>query len=426
MKCRVCGKKAAVEVRRQGQAFCSEHYLEWFERQVERAIRRHRMLNEHDRVLVAVSGGKDSIALWEVLHRLGYATTGLHIQLGIDAYSQRALKATRAYAQNRGLPLIVVDLKEAYRLAIPELAELTRRRACSVCGLTKRYVMNRVAVEEGFDVVATGHNLDDEASVLLGNVLHWQTDALVRQGQRALKATRAYAQNRGLPLIVVDLKEAYRLAIPELAELTRRRACSVCGLTKRYVMNRVAVEEGFDVVATGHNLDDEASVLLGNVLHWQTDALVRQGPVLPAKTKLAKRVKPLYLLTEREILAYTLLRRLPYQHEECPFAAGAKSLLYKEALNKLESAMPGTKQAFLEQYLKKIEPILKEGLPAGEIELKACERCGYPTTGEVCAFCKTWDHAYRWARKRAVLPDETRFEPKPALAFYAKTAADGG
>ncbi len=331
MKCRVCGKKAAVEVRRQGQAFCSEHYLEWFERQVERAIRRHRMLNEHDRVLVAVSGGKDSIALWEVLHRLGYATTGLHIQLGIDAYSQRALKATRAYAQNRGLPLIVVDLKEAYRLAIPELAELTRRRACSVCGLTKRYVMNRVAVEEGFDVVATGHNLDDEASVLLGNVLH-----------------------------------------------------------------------------------------------WQTDALVRQGPVLPAKTKLAKRVKPLYLLTEREILAYTLLRRLPYQHEECPFAAGAKSLLYKEALNKLESAMPGTKQAFLEQYLKKIEPILKEGLPAGEIELKACERCGYPTTGEVCAFCKTWDHAYRWARKRAVLPDETRFEPKPALAFYAKTAADGG
>ncbi len=322
MKCRVCGRKAAVEVRRQGQAFCPEHYLEWFEHQVERAIRRHRMLRKSDRVLVAVSGGKDSIALWEVLRRLGYATTGLHLQLGIGGYSQRALEATRRYAGERGLPLIVVDLREAYRLSIPELAELTRRRTCSVCGLTKRYVINRVAVEEGFDAVATGHNLDDEASVLLGNVLH-----------------------------------------------------------------------------------------------WQTDALVRQGPVLPAKEKLAKRVKPLYLLTEREILAYTLLRRLPYQHEECPFSVGAKSLLYKEALNRIEAQSPGTKQAFLEQYLKRIEPVLQAGLPAGEVALKACERCGYPTTGEVCAFCKTWDQAYRWARKKRILPGESVFAPEPALRF---------
>ncbi len=330
MKCAVCGRKAAVEVRRQGRAFCPEHYLEWFEHQVERAIRRHRMLKKDDRVLVAVSGGKDSIALWEVLRRLGFHTTGLHIQLGIADYSKRALEATRRFAEERGLPLIVVDLKETYRLTIPELAELTRRRTCSVCGLSKRYVMNRVAVEEGFDAVATGHNLDDEASVLLGNVLH-----------------------------------------------------------------------------------------------WQADALVRQGPVLPAREKLAKRVKPLYLLTEREILAYTLLRRLPYQHEECPFAAGAKSLLYKEALNKLETAMPGTKQTFLEQYLKKIEPVLQKGLSAEELELKECERCGYPTTGEICAFCKTWDHAYRWAKRKGRIPGEVRFEAEPLLTFIPEGKGGG-
>ncbi len=329
MKCSICGRKAAVEVRRQGRAFCPEHYLEWFEAQVRRSIRRHRMIEPGERVLVAVSGGKDSIALWEVLHRLGYATTGLHIQLGIDDYSRRALAVTRQFADERGLPLILVDLRTAYRLSIPQLAELTRRRTCSVCGLTKRYVMNRVAVEEGFDVVATGHNLDDEASVLLGNVLH-----------------------------------------------------------------------------------------------WQTDALVRQGPVLPAKEKLAKRIKPLYLLTEREILAYTLLRRLPYQHEECPFAVGAKSLLYKEALNKLEHAMPGTKQVFLEQYLKKIEPVLKGGLASEEAKLKECERCGYPTTGEVCAFCRTWDQAYRWAKKRTQLSEEARFDPRPALTFFPEQPRD--
>ncbi len=325
MKCKKCDRKAAVEVRRQGLAFCPEHYLEWFEHQVTRAIKRHQMLRHRDRVLVAVSGGKDSIALWEALHRLGYDTTGLHIQLGIDGYSKRALEATHRFATERGLPLIVVDLKEAYRLTIPELAELTRRKTCSVCGLTKRYVMNRVAVEEGFDVVATGHNLDDEASVLLGNTLH-----------------------------------------------------------------------------------------------WQTDALVRQGPLLPAGEKLAKRAKPLYLLTEREILAYTLLRRLPYQHEECPFAAGAKSLVYKEALNKIEATSPGTKQAFLEGYLKKIQPLLQEGLKGAAPELRECERCGYPTTGPVCAFCKTWDHALSWAKRKDLLPGTTVFEAKPKLTFLTK------
>jgi PP-loop superfamily ATP-utilizing enzyme len=39
---------------------------------------------------------------------------------------------------------------------------------------------------------------------------------------------------------------------------TSRSACGVCGLSKRYVFNRVAVEHGYDVVLTGHNLDDEA------------------------------------------------------------------------------------------------------------------------------------------------------------------------
>jgi len=322
VKCAQCGEKAAVEVRRHGRAFCADHYLTWFEHQAQRAIRRHRMLTPGDRVLVAVSGGKDSIALWEVLTRLGYETTGLHIQLGIDAYSQRALQAS--------------------------------------------------------------------------------TD---------------FAKLKNLPLIVVDLKESYGLAIPELSELTRRQTCSVCGLSKRYVMNRVAVEEGFDVIATGHNLDDEASVLLGNTLHWQAEALVRQGPVLPQKEGLARRIKPFYLLTEREILAYTLLRRLPYQHEECPFAEGAKSLLYKEALNKLEHAMPGTKQSFLEQYLKRIQPILKQGFAAEEVALAECERCGYPTTGAVCAFCKTWDHAFKWAKKKHLLPEDRRFEPDPKPIF---------
>ncbi len=314
MVCKVCGEKAQVEVRSRGLALCKGHYLDWFVKETERAIRRHRMLSPGERVLVAVSGGKDSLALWDVLHRLGYQAVGLHLQLGIGAYSERSLEVTRRFAQERGLELWVVDLKEAY----------------------------------GFGV-------------------------------------------------------------PELAQLSGRVACSACGLSKRYIINQVAVEGGFRVVATGHNLDDEAAVLFGNLLNPQEDALARQGPLLPEKPGLAARIKPFYRFSEREVLSYALLRGIRYLHEECPNAKGAKSLLYKEALNLVEKEMPGAKLRFLEGFLEKIQPRLQAG---EEVALQECQRCGYPTTGAVCSFCRMWDAVYRRAKKRRLLPEEAEFTPK--------------
>ena len=56
----------------------------------------------------------------------------------------------------------------------------------------------------------------------------------------------------------------------------------MCGLIKRYLLNFWAFREHFSVYATGHNLDDEAATLLGNVLHWQIDYLSHQHPTLPS------------------------------------------------------------------------------------------------------------------------------------------------
>ena len=76
--------------------------------------------------------------------------------------------------------------------------------------------------------------------------------------------------------------------IPGAAAATRRAPCGACGLSKRHLFNSVALEHGYDVVATGHNLDDEAAVLLGNVLRWETGYLGRQHPVLPAAPGLRR------------------------------------------------------------------------------------------------------------------------------------------
>lgn len=290
MRCRRCRDPAVIELRRHNAAFCRGCFVHHLREQVKRAIRSHGMLRPEDRVLVAVSGGKDSLALWDILLDLGYRAGGLYLGLGIGEYSTRSGELVRRFAADRGADLVEVDLVTGY----------------------------------GFDVPTAG-----------------------RRGSRS--------------------------------------TCAVCGLSKRYVFNRAALEHGYDVVATGHNLDDEAATLLGNTLRWQTDYIARQFPVLPAKDGMVKKVKPLYRLSELETAAYAFLRGIEYVVEECPLVAGNTQLRYKEALNALESASPGTKAQFFLGYLEKAAPLFGSEDTA---LLSPCERCGQPTTGRFCAFCR--------------------------------------
>ena len=188
MKCRKCGRSAAFNMRQHKLALCETHYPEWFVAQTERVIQKYRMFGPDERILVAVSGGKDSLALWNVLLGLGYQADGLYIDLGIDdgvGYSATSRdKVERFAAQRPEANFTVVDLEAEYGETLPELARRVRRgrgKPCSVCGLVKRHVMNRVTRDGGYDVLATGHNLDDEVAVLFGNVLHWQMSYIARQ-----------------------------------------------------------------------------------------------------------------------------------------------------------------------------------------------------------------------------------------------------
>lgn len=187
MKCRRCGIKAVINMRQHKLALCQKHFLEWIPEQTQRFIEKYRMFSRDERILVAVSGGKDSLSLWDILWRLGYQADGLYIGLGIDGgsgYSDRSQAITEDFANERGLHLITVNIPQEYGAPIPVMADNTHRgkgRPCSICGLAKRHVMNRIAREGGYSVLATGHNLDDEAAVLFSNTLNWLPGYLVRQ-----------------------------------------------------------------------------------------------------------------------------------------------------------------------------------------------------------------------------------------------------
>ena len=317
MRCRRCHGDAVIEIRRHHAAFCTEHFFVMFRTQVEKAIRRHQMMAPDDRILLAVSGGKDSLALWDVLLDLDYDVTGLYLGLGIENYSDRSHEVARAFAEERRARLLTVDLPRDY----------------------------------GYDIPTAG-----------------------RRGSRS--------------------------------------TCAVCGLSKRYVFNRAALEGGFDVVATGHNLDDEAATLLGNTLRWQTDAIARQSPTLPARDGMVKKVKPLHRVSELETAAFAFLRGIDYVVEECPLVAGNTQLRYKEAMNTIEQTSPGTKAQFFLGYLERGMPLFRSEDRAA---LQACESCGQPTTGRFCAFCRA---------RAQILGERLSADPEPSDRATAEELSD--
>jgi uncharacterized protein (TIGR00269 family) len=218
MKCRRCGEKAVINMRQHKLALCKEHYLDWLPEQVERAIQKYHMFTRDERILVAASGGKDSLSLWDILDRLEYKADGLYIGLGIDggvSYSAESQHLAEKFAAEHNLRLHVEDLASQYGETIPELAARTHRgrgKPCSVCGLSKRHIMNRVAHEGEYAVLVTGHNLDDEVAVLFGNTLTWSGSYLVRQAP-VLPADQPGLARKAKPLCRIYEREMAAYAL---------------------------------------------------------------------------------------------------------------------------------------------------------------------------------------------------------------------
>lgn len=181
MKCKICKAEAAVALRSHNAAFCEKCFLDFFRRQLVRGIESQKLFTRSDKILVAVSGGKDSLSLMLELTELGYNAAGLFIDLGIPGASRKSREHVENFCKAHSLPLRIVELA-AEGLAIPEVKQVLARPVCSACGKIKRYFFNRAAIEGNFDAIATGHNLDDEIGRLISNTLRWDLAYLASQG----------------------------------------------------------------------------------------------------------------------------------------------------------------------------------------------------------------------------------------------------
>ena len=307
MKCTRCkstavASTAVVALPSHNSGFCEACYLDFFTAQVEKGIRRQGLFTHQDRILVALSGGKDSLALMFELSRLGYDVTGLHIDLAIPNSSETARATVERFCAQYGFSLIVKEMA---------------------------------------------------------------------------------AEGLAIPLVKARLK---------------RPVCSACGKIKRHYFNKTALEGGYTALATGHNLDDEVARLFSNTLRWDIPYLSDQGPVLEAEEDgaggsggFARKVKPLWRLSEYETATYAFLRGIDYHYASCPYSKGASFTFYKSLWAELEEHMPGRKLDFYQGFLERGRPVFTQVAEKQGVELTPCAVCGMPTSQDICGVCRIRD-----------------------------------
>lgn len=258
MHCEECEKKAVTTK----PSLCQEHFDTFILNQVQETIDTYELFTKEQTVCVGVSGGKDSLALIDILTRLGYQVEGLFINEGIANYREYSIEDLDKYLEKNNL------------------------------------FVRRVSFEE-------------EAGFSLDTVMK----------------TKKY------------------------------HACTVCGTLRRDLLNKYANE--YEVIATGHNMDDEAQTVLMNLARGNTSLFMRTGPKTLDNKAFTPRVKPLYFVSEKHILTYCVLHHIKTDFSECPYAYNAYRMYMTEVLNSYEEHHPGTKKNILHTYLSLRENFAK-------------------------------------------------------------------
>ncbi len=140
------------------------------------------MLRYGDHVAIAVSGGKDSITLLEVLAKMQRThhratLTAVTVDEGIAGYRDEALAITKTTCQRLQIPHRVISFKQLYGYTLDEIVTKLRKQSseltpCAYCGVLRRKAMNTAALEAQANKLATGHTLDDEVQTSLLNIFH--------------------------------------------------------------------------------------------------------------------------------------------------------------------------------------------------------------------------------------------------------------
>jgi len=269
-----------------------------FEESVRKAIDEHGLLARGERIIVACSGGKDSTVSLYLLKKFGYEPEAMIIDLAIGDYSRYNLENTTAFCERIGVKLHVVDFRKEF--------------GRSVCYL--RSVLN---------------------------------------------------------------------------DREKLQSCTVCGIMKRYLLNKKARELGADKLVLGHNLDDEVQTILMNlVISGGPELCLNMGPRVGKRkdSNFVPRIKPLYFTCEADVRRYSEEMGFRVVYDRCPCAIGSHRFGMRDLLDEFEERHPGMKRRLLDNFLA-VLPGLRQTLGGGS-HVNKCSVCSEPARNSVCATCQ--------------------------------------
>ncbi len=185
MKCQRCSKTAVIYQKYSNAHLCKPHFIEDVERKIKRDIRKFKMVERGDRIAIALSGGKDSIVLLYVLHKIfqnrpDIELSALTIDEGIRGYREKTVPHAVELTEELGIQHTIRSFEDEFGITLDELTRKKETAACTLCGVLRKNLLNKAARELGATKLALGHNLDDEAQTILMNYMRGDVDRMTR------------------------------------------------------------------------------------------------------------------------------------------------------------------------------------------------------------------------------------------------------
>ncbi len=190
--CTVCRRREAVFMRLySGERLCRKCFLESIEDRVKATVAKYKMLEPNDKIMVAVSGGKDSVSLLHILAKIEKAfpkasLCAVTVDEGIKGYRDEALRFAVKNCRKLGVEHKVTSFEKLFGAKLDDIVKMLGEKKqggltpCAYCGVLRRRALNVAAREAGVNKLATAHNLDDEAQTILLNLFHGDAPRIAR------------------------------------------------------------------------------------------------------------------------------------------------------------------------------------------------------------------------------------------------------
>lgn len=209
----------------------------------------------------------------------------------------------------------------------------------------------------------------------------------LQNSDRIEKVVRKQAKMASVNLLTVNLKDV-GIDLEKLAKNSNRPICSVCGIVKRRLMNKIPRENGATKVATGHHMDDFIVFFFKNILGRNFSWIAKFKPKIESThPKVLCKIRPLFYVGGKENETFCKVFKIPFVPEDvCPFS-DLKAKVEKKRWYELIYEIEEWQKDFRFQLAKSIEK-MSDFFESKETPIRECSICGEPTNQEICAFCK--------------------------------------